>query len=936
MNSKRLFHSFLLVFSISSAFFLVLCQTTWAQNRTNQISGILLDTSDRKPIPLATVAVYSVVDSFLISYRLSNERGSFKIPDLPKDKQLRLVITHGGYVPYRYDFTLTDFVGSVNLDSLCLVKSVQQLEEVIITSEIPPVLIKNDTIEFNANAFKTLPHALVEDLLKKLPGVDVNRDGSITVNGKPVSKIRVDGKEFFAGDIRVATRNLPANMIDKVQVTNDQDQLDLDPELDRNRASQIINLKLKKSIKKGWFGKVYGGGGTNQRYEVGGILNTFADTMQVSFLGYSNNINKAGFGPGDLQELGGFGRSGMNARSVQSGYTINGMSLGGTNEGIQKSTGAGVNFNHDIGKVLAINFQYFLGDINSTFNQKNYMEQRIGDTVLMTNTDSRSQAKDRNHRFGGSAKWKPNTSLVLTYKPVVSLQRQPSVTAFNQASQSNFQDLLNTSQNDGNLEQSKISSSQELTIVKTFRKKGRLLNVSSAFTTGDFDDDLYNSTKNYFYAPTLMMTQTDQLRVSDVDGKRFLLNISYTEPLSKKVTMRLTNAYERFWDRNSISVHHKKVNGDSYDSLDIPSSNDFSRTGWKNALSGNLNWSIGKLRLGTGADWAYIDISNAPAPGKNNGQTKVALFPKISLQSKDWSLTYSARLREPEAVDLQPAINNSNPLILTSGNPNLKVSAVHSFVYSYMKFNYKNGTTWIGYADVNVVRDPTVFARNIGGSGVQTIIPVNIDRNWRTGASLTFSKKIKLPKNSSMLLRASVNPNYASSTAVINDREVDYWNFSMGPSISIDFNFHDVLELNNKYSLAYNKNKYDDPEFGSFKYTTHNLQSELIFRLTDNIVFETSINYFYNSMLNEGLDRSFVIWNGGLNYLFLKNKQGQLRLSVFDLLNQNKAVSRTIKENYLYESQTSILNRYGMLTFLYNIRKFRTQKIGGKNSLFSF
>src|SRR5215213_3130002 len=288
------------------------CTALFAQGT---IRGKLIDTASKSPLALATVTVFKASDTVLITYRLSNPEGEFKVPGIPLNVECRVIISYSGYDAYRKEFTLTNDT-PLDLGTIGLGGSSKTLEEVLVIAERPPVTVKKDTIEFNASSFKTLPTALVEDLLKKLPGIQVDREGNITANSKRVNRIMVDGKSFFGDDPKMATRNLPANVIDKVQVTADKDEAARNSDGDLTNVGQVINLTLKKGVKKGWFGKLYGGAGTNERYEIGGIANVYRDTMQLSVLAFSNNINRSGFSFKEVQDIGGFNRSGSNSISI--------------------------------------------------------------------------------------------------------------------------------------------------------------------------------------------------------------------------------------------------------------------------------------------------------------------------------------------------------------------------------------------------------------------------------------------------------------------------------------------------------------------------------------------------------------------------------------------------------------------------------------------
>ncbi|MDB5209277.1 MAG: hypothetical protein JWQ30_104 [Sediminibacterium sp.] len=374
------------------------------------ISGTLTDSAG-KSLAFATVTVFKAKDTVIVTYRLSNPDGDFKVGGLPLDLPLRAIITFSGYQAFRKEFTLTAGNISLNFDTVKMVATSQLLDEVIVISERPPVSMKHDTIEFNATAFKTLPNALVEDLLKKLPGVQVDADGNISVNGKVVNRILVDGKTFFGSDPKMATRNLPANIIDKVQVMDDKEELLRNGDDNLNNVGKVVNITLKKGMKKGWFGKVYAGGGSDERFEGGGIANVFRDTFQVSLLAYTNNLNKPGFGMSDLMQAGGLDRSNsnLNSRSTSiwtngagSGISINGVSFGGIQNygGIATSKGVGFNMNHAPNAKQSLFAQYFYGNILIDRRNETDTKQYTGDTVIGNNTVVTGSVVTHAHNIG--------------------------------------------------------------------------------------------------------------------------------------------------------------------------------------------------------------------------------------------------------------------------------------------------------------------------------------------------------------------------------------------------------------------------------------------------------------------------------------------------------------------------------------------------------
>lgn len=446
-----------------------------AQSNAGNIKGKLKDSTNKSVLSLATVTVFRAKDTAIITYRLTDQNGDFKVPSLPLNVACRILISFSGYKPYRKEFELTKENPQIDFGTISLSNDSRLLDEVFVKAERPPVSIRKDTIEFNASAFKTLPRALLEDLLKKLPGIDIDASGNIMVKGKPVNRLLVDGKEFFGGDPKIATKNLPANIVDKVQVMDDKEQLERDPDIAPADLGQVVNIKLKKAIKQGWFGKAYAGGGTNARHEAGAIVNAFRDTTQVSVLAYSNNVNKSGFNIDDLNKIGGFQRSGVNGTSTYSsgGIEVNGISFGATGQGIQQSMGGGVNFNHQFKKKVTLNLQYFYGQVNSAYESLYNTQRFLQDTTQVVRTNLNNKSINGNHRIGGTVTWKIDSFTTLTFRPGLTLSNSSANRYSYTAISNNIKGSLNDEDNRLNSAANGNSYTHNLFLNKTWKKEER-------------------------------------------------------------------------------------------------------------------------------------------------------------------------------------------------------------------------------------------------------------------------------------------------------------------------------------------------------------------------------------------------------------------------------------------------------------------------------
>ncbi|MFC7523024.1 carboxypeptidase-like regulatory domain-containing protein [Parapedobacter sp. GCM10030251] len=295
---------------ISVSFFLC-CQLAFAQNY-GTVTGIVTD-AEKQPLIKATVSIVSATDSTVLSYSLTDETGKFKLIRIPAQRDLALYITHINSSPFRREIRLIP-KEELTLDTLLM--SGNNLDEVVIT-QVAPVRLNGDTLEYKVDYFKTRPNANVEELLQLLPGLQVNVDGTIYYQGRQVSAVRVNNKDFFAQDLTLATRNLDASLIDLVQVIKDKGDSKREI-LDDSELPIVINLKTKKEFVKADFGKFYGSGGTRDRYESGALVNTFRDTLQISFIGYANNLSRQGFDYSELSQYGGMDRAENNSYSYMS------------------------------------------------------------------------------------------------------------------------------------------------------------------------------------------------------------------------------------------------------------------------------------------------------------------------------------------------------------------------------------------------------------------------------------------------------------------------------------------------------------------------------------------------------------------------------------------------------------------------------------------
>jgi hypothetical protein len=914
----------------------VIC--THAQSSKGVITGKLTDSAVQHPLSLATIAVFHAKDTSLITYRLSDLQGVFKVPGLPLNDSCRVIITHAGSATYRKTFLLTADQPQLDMGAVKLQPDSRLMEEVLVVAERPPVMVRRDTIEFNAEAFKTLPSALVEDLLRKLPGVDVDAQGNIMVNGRKVNKLYVDGKEFFGSDPQMATKNLPANIIDKIQVTDDKEQMLQNPDLPKGQIGQVINLKLKKAIKQGWFGKAYAGAGTGKRYELGGIANLFRDTLQVSLLGYTNNLNRPGFGMNDITSIGGFNRSGFNSMMVMSdgGFALNNISFGGTGQGIQRSTGGGFNMNNQLGKKVTLNLQYFYGQINSSIAQLNNRQQFFDDTTMVThNVNSENNTKDV-HRVGGFVKWTLDSLSTIEFRPSLTLSKVTAQKSMLYNTFTNYNPLLNKSNNEERTRNNAMEFSQFISYNKRFKKQGRSLYASANFRLSDNNNHQYNDAQNVFYDNQQPVTSLlNQLRNRSMDNTAVDLWANYSEPISKKLSLQFNESFNFFKNSDDVKTFDNDNNNQDYETPNDTLSNGFNRDGWRSNTRAALKFTNKKFSISPGINYQVLNIDNRFQKNPSVPQHFNYILPSLQINIASWNLGYSVSAEEPQVNDLQPVVDNTNPIYIQQGNPFLKPSVNHSLNINTYNFNIKNNINYNLYFYGRLSDNAIVRARTIDKSGVQVTTPVNADGILFFQASGGINKQIKFSSDWKLSVGGRLWLTYNRGLVIVNNIRSNANITTVNPGFNFSFNWKDKVEFRQNYGLGLNKSSYQNHAFPQLKTITHNSGSELILRMPKHWVWETSMDYRYNPQVADGIQKNIYRWNAAVNFLFLKDDKGQLKLSAYDLLNQNTNVSRTVTENYISDSETTVLKRYFMLTFTYNIRNFGG-KVGGKERLFLF
>lgn len=900
---------------IASLLLLFLSAGSYAQNKAS-IKGTLADSASKAPLEYATVAVVNAKDTTLISYTLTDKNGGFKLSGIPSDRATKLIISYIGYNTIR---KLLELKSAEAKDFGQLLISGKNLDEVVIKGERSPVVIKKDTIEFNTEAFKTRPNAVVEELLRKLPGVQVNNDGTIEVNGKAISKLLIDGKQFFGSDPKVATKNLDADMIDKIQVYDDREN-DPDHKISATKVNKIINLKLKSKIKKSTLGKINGGGGTRDRYEAGGIISNFRDTLQVSLIALGNNLNKTGFTADELYNMGGFGRSG--GSQVWDG-TFGGRGWGG----IESVKSAGFNINNDYGEKLKMNLMYFYTNNVTSSTGNSFEEQTLPETKLTSIANYQGVYDNKKHALSGLAEWKPDTLTRFRYEPKFeySLDRN-TLSSINSSFNSQTPKLNdNTANNTDN--GTGRNFGHRFDYYRRLKHKGESININHNLTLNKTLADNYQYSNLTSYISAINSEIQDRYADKDIREHSAGLGFNYTRPLSKKLTTEVNTSTSYSDNSNQLLTYDKSPQSGAYSILLPNQSSELTRLTFIQSIGPQLSYQFNDkltLRAGINAELQHV---------KNKFSNDVAdiygkylnFFPSLKIDGDSYGIGYSQSIELPQIDQMQPITREYGQLYKSIGNPDLKPGRRHNVEANIYKYNHSkqfniNAYTGITISDNNIVQKTTIDA-----NGVTTSTNVNRNGGLRTYFSGNIGKQFKKSQNWQIGLNASVYGNFEHSAFFLNadegTRNTYYVNLGQG----INFNYNELISINTKYNLNNTVTTYQEVDYKSVNTYRHTLSADLSLKWPKSIILDGRYAYSYNPQISQGFQKTANILNLAVSVLMLKKDRGQLKLSVYDLFDQNISVYRYANNNSVNISEGEILKRYFLLNFQYKLNIYKSK-----------
>ncbi|WP_214070938.1 TonB-dependent receptor [Mucilaginibacter sp. dw_454] len=879
------------------------------------IKGLIIDSVSKAPIEHATIAVVNSKDTSLVSYTLSQKDGSFKLTSLPIDISNRVVISIMQYGTFRKTLKLQSNVitdlGQISLNP-------RSLKEIVIKGERTAVAVKKDTIEFTAEAFKTRPNAVVEDLLRLLPGVQVNADGSIMFNGKSVNRLLIDGKRFFGNDTKVATKNLDADMLDKIQIYDDRED-DPDHRLSDREVGKVINLKMKSKIKRSTLGKVYGGVGTRDRHEIGGILSNFRDTLQVSLIGLSNNLNSTGFSNDELYTMGGFGRS--QGGQVNDG-TFGGQNWGG---GIQSVISGGVNINNDYGTKLRMNLTYFYTGTNTLYNAKNEVLQTTDQTVIDNKGEGTANYDSRKQALTAAIDWKPDTNMRILYTPNFSFQTNPSSYIYT-GNSANLQGSINFSNSSQTSNSSGNNFNHNFMFYRKLGHKGTSITVNHSLTLSHDSPYNYSLQDIRSFVSSVPSQLLDRHEDDGSVNNTFGLTVGFYHPITKKIIVELNTNTRYLVIAGRANVFEKNPGSGQYSLFNDTLSKNLVRHWFVQNIKPIFTYKFtDDINIKAAIDLEIQNVTNFfnIDTVRNINKKYQLLFPSFELNIKGFSARYSQSYDLPTIDDLLPTTRVYNAFYRVTGNPNLQANKVSEMHVNYYHYYNDKQVGFNFYGNLYLADNVRITKTTIDSVGVNSSTTLNEGSSVRSDFGFGFSKQFKQRQKWQINFNTNFNGDIRRSDFILNTDKGTQTNYNFSASPTVNFNYSSLLSFNTNYQFGIQSTQYKGVNYAAVNLLTHTVGTDLSLSWPAHFIFDAKYSYNYRPQVGQGFQQSSNIVDLATTFMFLKKDRGQFKLSVYDLFDQNVSIYRYASNNSLITSEQQILRRYFMLTFQYKLSSYK-------------
>ena len=924
-----------------------------------QVKGTVIDSASKKPIDKAVVGLVIKNNMKDTAYTFTNEKGGFSFDVVPASN-FSVIISNSGFAPVAKFVPVKQQEKTINIGTVILASRARLLDEVIVESA--PIIVKEDTVEYRADAFKTKEGAVVEDLLKKLPGIEVDKDGNVKAQGKSVTRVKVNGKDFFGGDVKTATKELPANIVDKIQVVDDYGDQATVSGIKDGDPDKVINIQLKKDKNKGFFGRATAGAGTNDRYQESFNGNYFNNNRQISLVGNINNTNTS------LFNFNGGGNRGMSSMIVAGksamqdmggGGNVGDLSQfgGGNSGGITATNSFGTNYRDQWGKRISVYGSYSYSHKNTSQLQNTSTQsfyQGRGNNNYINNQDLNAASIGTSHRATFNMEYQIDSFNYLKVTPNFIYSNNDG----NNYSKFDYNKVDSGKTADGSNKNISGSTSPNLSLNvlynHRFHKRGRNFSASASVgnSSSNSNQDITNLSYQYV-APSIGPHNIFQYIDQQNDNHNYGIRLTYSEPVNKYRSLDFYASHNLNYTRND----KKNYNVDSLTQIKTMNgflSNDYENNFYNNRVGVSLRTTMKKYNYTLGISVQPVDLQGKSLTKDSVYRpiTRANVFPVARMtynfsRTKAINMSYSGTANQPSFSQLQPVVDQSNPQSITSGNPDLKPSINHNINVSYNNFNLITGKVLFSNFTFSTIKNQIINkTARLNNSGSSVSVPENVNGYYNLLGFYTYSKPYKNRKyvlnfngslnyNHNINLTDSITLTGNSLNQNLNVQKVIGSNWVLSQGIVFELNLKDWLQLGTGVNYSINDNKYTNvgnASSNAFRNTSSNawtFSHNINIDLTKRLILKYDIDYTINHGLASTVSQNPVLMNGSLEQQLFKKKNGVIRFSAFDLFKQNTNINRNVSANSIVDTRTNKLTRYFLLTFTYRIQKFVGQQAAG-------
>lgn len=930
---------------IGTVLLLTTTLSVFSQTKNITVAGRVIEDDTKEPAVQATVQLLSLPDSAFAAGIATTAQGYFTLPKVKAGKYV-LKVSYIGFQPTMLPLQLSAQNPNKNVGTLALKTDAVMLAEAVVTAEAPQVTVSEDTLMYNSSAYRTPEGAMLEELVKKLPGAEIDDDGNVKINGKDLKKIMVDGKEFFGGDVKTGLKNLPVDMIDRLKTYDKKSDLARITGIDDGEEETVLDLTVKKGMNQGWFGNADAAVGTEDRYAGRLMLNRFVDNTQVSLIASANNVNNQGFSGGG---------GGPRWRR---------------NNGLNAPKELGLNFATETAKLElggSARYNYNDADIANVNSSERFLQN--GNSYSNSNSLNRNKNSTFNADF--RLEWKPDSMTNIIFRPNFSYGKTDNSSSslsgtFNADpyslvtnpndyldfdvinNEDPLKDIRVNATNTGSLSDSKtVSTDATLQINRKLNDKGRNVTFRGRFGYGDNDNNQYTeSMTRYYQIPTTPDSTLirNQYITTPTNNYSYSAQVTYSEPIARATFLQFSYQFQyKYSESDKTTFDLYKINpewgiGDplpvGYQNHAVDSLGKYAEYRYYNHdASVSLRFIREKYQLSTGVSFQPQNSKLSYKKGDYMIDTTRSVFnfaPNIDFRYRfskvsQLRFNYRGRTGQPSMENLLPIVDNSNPLNIRVGNPGLKPSFTHSMRLFYNTYNAELQRGIMTHASFSATQNSISNSTEYDDqTGARTTTPKNINGNWSAFGMFGFNTALK---NKKYTINSFTNVNYQNNVAFLynQDTKVDDKNKTTGLTLSERLNGayrNDWFEFGLNGSISYTAERSKlRPENNQEPYTfSYGANTQLM--APWNMTFTTNIaNQSRRGYTDASMNRNELIWNAQLSQTFLKGA-ATISLELYDILKQQSNISRSLTADGRSVSEYNGINSYCMVHFIYRLNIF--------------